>query len=146
MTTTGRQPLTDDLGFLLSRTSGMVMAAVNKALAPLGLKVRPYSALALVCETDEGVNQRKVAAAMGLDPSQLVALVDELEQRGLVSRTPDPNDRRNKLIVATEDGYRLRAEAQARVDEAHAQSFAPLSGKAREQVREALQALIFHGE
>ncbi|GAB2646425.1 MarR family winged helix-turn-helix transcriptional regulator [Nocardia goodfellowii] len=146
MNETGRQPLAEDLGFLLSRASGMALAAVNKALTPLGLKVRPYSVLALACETDEGMNQRQIAAAMGLDPSQLVALLDELEDRGLVSRTTDPNDRRNKLVVATEAGFRLRAEAQGYVDQAHTECFGPLPASVRNQMRKALQSMISQPE
>ena len=48
---------------------------------------------------------------LGLDPSQIVALVDDLEGRGLVMRTLDPNDRRNKLIVATDDGRDMCEQA-----------------------------------
>lgn len=97
------QALSDDIGFLLSRVGGMVLGAVNKALVPTGLRVRSYSVLVLACEQAEGVNQRGVAATMGLDPSQIVGLVDELEERGLVVRTLDPSDRRNKLIAATDE-------------------------------------------
>lgn len=113
------RPLADDIGFLLSRASGVVARSVSEALAPLGLRVRSYSVLVFASEQTVGITQRRLAAVMGLDPSQIVALVDDLEARGLVSRTPDPSDRRNKLITATEEGLLVRADAQQRADRAH---------------------------
>ena len=143
MAQTQPQLLADDIGFLLSRAGGMVLGAVNKALVPLGLRARSYSVLVLACEQAEGVNQRSVAATLGLDPSQIVGLIDELEERGLVARTPDPADRRNRMISATEDGYRVRDEAKARVDEAHGGYFDGLSAKAVVQLRETLKQVVF---
>ncbi|MBH5143474.1 MarR family transcriptional repressor CouR [Rhodococcus erythropolis] len=137
------QALSDDMGFLLSRVGGMVLGAVNKALVPVGLRVRSYSVLVLACERAEGVNQRRVAATMGLDPSQIVGLVDELEERGLVVRTLDPSDRRNKLIGATDEGRRLLGEAKIRVDAVHATYFDRIPEEVRDVMRDALQEIAF---
>ncbi|MEU2006799.1 MarR family transcriptional repressor CouR [Rhodococcus sp. NPDC019627] len=137
------QALSDDMGFLLSRVGGMVLGAVNKALVPVGLRVRSYSVLVLACERAEGVNQRRVAATMGLDPSQIVGLVDELEERGLVVRTLDPSDRRNKLIGATDEGRRLLGEAKIRVDAVHVTYFDRIPEKVRAVMRDALQEIAF---
>lgn len=135
--------LAEDLGFLLSRSGGILAGAVNKALVPLGLKVRSYTVLALACEAPEGVNQRSVAATMGLDPSQIVGLVDDLEERGLVERTAAPADRRNKLIVATDEGHELHADASARAAQVEAGYLEHLSGEALDQLRESLQHIVF---
>ncbi|MCO1653748.1 MarR family winged helix-turn-helix transcriptional regulator [Pseudonocardia humida] len=104
-------PLADDLGFLLSRASGLVVRATNESLAEIGLRVRPYSVLVLACDHEGGISQRDLAAALGLDPSQVVALVDELAGRGLVRRAPSPDDRRTKLVAATARGRELRERA-----------------------------------
>ncbi|GAA3739682.1 DNA-binding MarR family transcriptional regulator [Spinactinospora alkalitolerans] len=137
------QPLTEDLGFLLSRASGVLARSASEALAPLGLRVRSYSVLDLVGEDGGGVTQRRLAATMGLDPSQIVALVDDLESRGLVTRTPDPADRRNKLIVNTEQGHRLRGEAQQQVEQAHIGYFARISQSDLDRLRRLLQQIAF---
>ncbi|MFI5720552.1 MarR family winged helix-turn-helix transcriptional regulator [Nocardia sp. NPDC051750] len=137
--------LMDDLGFLLSRAGGLVAGSVNKALVPLGLKVRPYSVLVLAGENPAGVNQRAVALTMGLDPSQIVALVDDLEGRGLVERIADRADRRNKLIVTTEAGNRLLDEARGLVAEAHRNCFAELPEQVLDDMREALRVLVSGG-
>lgn len=138
-----QRPFADDLGFLLSRASGVVAKSVSEALAPLGLRVRSYSILAFASEETGGVNQRRLAALMGLDPSQVVALVDELENRGLVRRVSDPSDRRNKLIEATEEGRRLRRTAQRRVEEEHVDSFEQVPEEHVRTLRETLRRIAF---
>lgn len=105
--------LADDVGFLLSRASGIVVRSVNAALSDHGLRVRQYSVLVLVCDSESGLPQREIAATLGLDPSQIVLLVDELERADLVRRAPSPADRRSHLVVATERGHATRAAAQA---------------------------------
>lgn len=138
-----QRPFADDLGFLLSRASGVVAKSVSEALAPLGLRVRSYSVLAFATEEAGGVNQRRLAALMGLDPSQVVALIDELESRGLVRRGSDPSDRRNKLIEATEEGRRLRRTAQRRVEEEHVDSFERIPEEHVHILRETLRRIAF---
>src|SRR4051794_24013778 len=106
--------LTDDVGFLLTRASGLVLRATNAALADVGLRVRQYSVLALAADAADGISQRDLAEALGLDPSQVVALVDELAAAELVERRPSPTDRRAKLVAATAAGVRLRRRAEER--------------------------------
>lgn len=134
--------LTDDLGFLLSRAGGLATGQVNRALAPLELKVRSYSVLMLACENRAGVNQRGVAATLGLDPSQIVALVDDLERRGLVERSADPADRRNNLIAATEAGEQLLNQARARVETVHEQLFGNLPDGVMETMKATLRTVV----
>ncbi|TFV88767.1 MarR family transcriptional regulator [Blastococcus sp. CT_GayMR16] len=108
---TATAALTDDVGFLLSRASGNFVRASNAALLSHGLRVRSYSVLLLACGTEEGISQRDLAAVLGLDPSQVVLLVDELAESGLVERRPSDTDRRTKLVVATPAGRQVRAAA-----------------------------------
>ncbi len=119
--------LTEDLGFLLARVSGEVVRATNAALAGEGLRVRQYSVLLLACDSPDGISQRTMARVLGLDPSQVVALVDELAQAGLVARLPAPTDRRAKLVAATDVGRRKRGQAAARAADAVRGALGPLS-------------------
>lgn len=137
------QPLTEDLGFLLSRASGVLARSASEALAPLGLRVRSYSVLDLVGEDGDGVTQRRLAAIMGLDPSQIVALVDDLENRDLVTRAPDATDRRNKLIAITEAGRRVHRQARQRVDEASKGHFEGVSQQDLDHLRHVLRRIAF---
>ena len=135
--------LIDDLGFLLSRAGGLLIASANTALEPLGLKARSYSVLVTAAEYPHGVNQRRIAEILALDPSQIVGIVDDLEHRGLVERRLDPADRRNKLIFATAAGLALRTRAQREVSRAHTDFFDGVPAAASAQLRKVLQDTLF---
>jgi DNA-binding MarR family transcriptional regulator len=128
----------DDLGFLMSRASGVVVRATNAALAEHGLRVRPYSVLALASEAPDGLSQRELATVLGLDPSQVVLLVDELVDAGLIERRPSPTDRRTKLVVATTAGRRLRETAGHAADAALEGPLALLGEAERDRLRDML--------
>src|SRR5829696_4578498 len=130
--------LTDDVGFLLSRASGNFVRVSNAALLSHGLRVRSYSVLLLACAADDGISQRDLAAVLGLDPSQVVQLVDELAERGLVERRPSPDDRRTKLVVATPEGRR----AATRADEGAQQRLGRLEDDEQAVLRGLLARLI----
>lgn len=134
--------LTDDVGFLMSRASGILIQVTNAALADLGLRVRSYSVLVLACDTSGGMTQRDLAEMLGLDPSQVVQLVDDLERAGLVERRPSPADRRTRLIVATRSGRRVRAAAHAKVSEAQHDTLETLEPSERRALCELLTRVI----
>ena len=54
----------------------------------------------------------ELAAALGIDPPNCTAVVDDLEERGLVERRAHPTDRRSKLVVITAPGARLGKRAE----------------------------------
>jgi DNA-binding MarR family transcriptional regulator len=56
----------------------------------------------------EGANQQELGSAMGIDPSTMVQLIDELEAAGLAKRRPHPSDRRARQVVLTANGQNLR--------------------------------------
>ncbi|MCZ2822714.1 MarR family winged helix-turn-helix transcriptional regulator [Modestobacter sp. VKM Ac-2977] len=140
-----RPGLTDDVGFLLSRASGRLVRASNAVLAGHGLRVRPWSVLVLACDAAEGVSQRELADVLGLDPSQIVLLVDELTAAGLVERRPSPADRRNKLVLGTAAGQAVRTAAARDVELALAGELTDFSAGERQLLQELLTRLVFGG-
>lgn len=116
----------NDLAFLLARANALSLTRVNAALAEFGLKIRHYSVLAIAA-TDARPSQRELSDFLKLDPSQIVSLIDALEQRGLVTREPDPRDRRANVVLVTPAGAELAAQASAavRVSEDHWFSILP---------------------
>jgi DNA-binding MarR family transcriptional regulator len=134
--------LTDDVGFLLTRASGLLVRAANAALATHGLRVRSYSALALSCDSADGMSQRDLAEALGLDPSQVVLLVDELTDAGLVERRPSETDRRTKLVVPTGAGRDVRRRAERATAAAHAVELGGLTEAEQDQLKALLGRLL----
>lgn len=144
---TGREEveLAGDVGFLMARTSGLMVRITNSHLAGHGLRVRHFSVLSYVCDRD-GVSQREIAAYLGLDPSPVVALVDALEAEGLVERLPHPGDRRARMIAPTPRGRELRKQAKADVEVARERFLERLAPKERDLLLALLQRLAFTGD
>ncbi|HWI31980.1 MAG TPA: MarR family winged helix-turn-helix transcriptional regulator [Microbacterium sp.] len=136
--------LFDDVSFLLARANALSLAAGNAALGAGGLRVRSYSVLALAAG-GRRPSQRELAELLRLDPSQVVALVDDLQSRGLVIRRPDPSDRRANVVIATEDGRIAYAAAAASVSEAQNNLLGGLSAGERTQLAALLRRLAFPG-
>ncbi|WP_020659261.1 MarR family winged helix-turn-helix transcriptional regulator [Amycolatopsis benzoatilytica] len=103
------------LGYLLARVGGRVVRDLNKTLASFGLRSRHYTALLLAAD-GAGLAQRDLAGVLGLDPSAVVAIVDDLVRDGLVRREPHPGDRRTRLVAATDAGRARLAEVQESVN------------------------------
>jgi DNA-binding MarR family transcriptional regulator len=80
---------------------------IRNALEPLDLTPALFGLLNLIGGI-EGANQQELGTAMGVDPSTMVALIDELEAKALARRQPHPNDRRARSVVLTAKGRRVR--------------------------------------
>ncbi|AXJ08880.1 MarR family winged helix-turn-helix transcriptional regulator [Arthrobacter sp. PM3] len=115
-----------DAGFLLAKLHAAGSVLNNRALAGFDLKERSYSVLALANSGLEPT-QREMAEFLSLDPSQIVALIDELEKRGLVLRAPGKQDRRAKIVSATAEGAAVFRQAEAAARAAEAAALAGLS-------------------
>jgi len=130
----------EDTAFLLARANAITLAAASSAVGEFGLKVRSYSVLALAV-SGERPNQRELSEFLRLDPSQIVALIDELEKRGLVRREPDAGDRRVNVVVATDEGREVYAGAREATERAEAQCFSALDDADRDRLKTILRTL-----
>ncbi len=91
------------VAFLLAQVGAHAAARFAERLAPLGLAPQHAGVLRLLA-SEQGSSQRALAERLGTLPSRLVALVDELESRGLVERRDDPADRRSWALHLTPAG------------------------------------------
>jgi len=139
---TGAEALAGDMSFLLARASALSNAAGNAALAPVGLKVRSYSVLELAAG-EVRISQREIADFLRLDPSQVVALVDDLQVAGMVVREPDARDRRANVVVATPLGQQTLVQARRAVRDAELSSHAQLTSAERATLAVLLQKAAF---
>lgn len=134
------EPLASAPGFLLSWNGRRVAAAFARAIEPLDLRPPLFGALTLI-DAEPGSTQRDLVSRLMIDPSSMVAVLDELEERGLAERRPHPTDRRKHAIHLTERGTETLARAR---DAALAQTrevFAPLDGDEVETLRMLLRKL-----
>ncbi|MEU2006774.1 MarR family winged helix-turn-helix transcriptional regulator [Rhodococcus sp. NPDC019627] len=133
--------LHSDIGFLLSCASGRTVRRTNAALAPTGLCAGAYAILLLACEQPAGLTQRVIAESLDLDPSQIVALVRDLEHKGLVTRTMHPTDRRNNLICSTNQDRRVLGTAAQLTASFYTETLAHLSPRHTSTLRRMLTAI-----
>jgi DNA-binding MarR family transcriptional regulator len=89
----------------------------------------------------DGVSMGEMARGIGVDPSYITALVDDLDERGLARREPSPDDRRVKIIVLTDAGRALAEEVDA-VLSVPPTAFAALSPAELRQLRELLDKVL----
>jgi MarR family transcriptional regulator, lower aerobic nicotinate degradation pathway regulator len=123
--------------FLLKRLG---FAAKDRAMeAYEETDLHPYHHAVLVA-VGEGSHETQgaIADALGYDKGQLVGLLDELEERGLVERRRDPNDRRRHLVDLTPEGKRALRKLRLLARQIEDEFFAPLS----DEERATLHALL----
>jgi DNA-binding MarR family transcriptional regulator len=130
----------EDLGALFTRVSRRLIAAERPLLATHDLSMWGYIVLSQLAR-EPAPTQLALAAAIGHDKTRLIGLLDELERAGLLTRAPDPNDRRARIVHLTEHGRTTHAAAVAEIRAMEEEVLAPLSPAERETLLAALATL-----
>jgi DNA-binding MarR family transcriptional regulator len=131
-------------GFLLWRVTMKFRAAVDRALADLGLTHAQYSLLASLygmTRTGSRPSQRELADHTGLEPIFVSKLARALEQVGLLTRTTNPADPRAVALALTKRGTAVVTTAIKRVLALQDDLLAPIGGAASARNRELAATL-----
>jgi MarR family transcriptional regulator, lower aerobic nicotinate degradation pathway regulator len=112
-----------------------------EALESLGLTTALF-ALLNVLGTHEGANQQEIGSAMGIDPSTMVSLIDQLEAAGLAERRPRPTDRRAREVAITPKGRRVLKQARELAMQVEDHVLRGLSGAERRQLLALLRRAL----
>lgn len=91
------------VAFLLSQVGAHSANVFADRLAPLNL-VPPHVGILTVIKQADGLSQQALGEKLGVFPSRLVGLIDELEKRSLVERRNNPADRRSYALYLTRAG------------------------------------------
>ncbi|MDB5214824.1 MAG: Transcriptional regulator, MarR family [Myxococcaceae bacterium] len=123
--------------FLLAQVGAHAASRFATRLQELEL-APAHAGILRAIATSSGVSQQELAARLGMFPSRLVALIDELEARGLLERRDNADDRRVYALHVTEKGAKTMADI-GRVARAHDDAIcAALSEKERASLRSML--------
>jgi DNA-binding MarR family transcriptional regulator len=141
-------PPTSRVAEELVRSSGFLMARLGMAfktralerIEAEGYEGNHYSVLAILAEGARET-QATIADALDMDPSRLVALLDSLERRDLVSRQRDPQDRRRHVVAITAAGKRELRRLRSIAKELEEEFFGALGTADRETLHRLLLAL-----
>jgi DNA-binding MarR family transcriptional regulator len=134
----GAKPeLTEHAGFLLAQLGRAVTRQYRCTLEPIGLKPRETQALLRLRDAG-AMSQQALGTALDIDASNLVALLNDLETDGAISRRRDPEDRRRHVVEISERGITLLGEVERAAAEVDDRFFAALD----HDERVALQGLL----
>jgi DNA-binding MarR family transcriptional regulator len=137
MAETGSEVAQRQLLPLLDHLARIGRRAAEASMAPGGLRPRHLVALTLL--QDHGpAGQQSLADSLKLDPSNVVALLNELEERELVTRRRDPVDRRRHIVELSDAGARELACARARFGLVEDRLLAALTADERSTLYELL--------
>lgn len=117
---------TDDLGLALGLVYRSYAKVSTAVLEDLPGGTRGYHVISDAVHGRAG-SQVQLAQRHGVNKTVMTYLVDDLEAAGLVERRPDPADRRNRVILATDRGRELWEGVQQRLREVERQVLAGLT-------------------
>jgi DNA-binding MarR family transcriptional regulator len=132
--------VTRRLGYLLKHAQTRLAELAEPLYEPLGVTGRQLALLTLFGD-GPAQSQQDGAARLGIDRTTMVALVDELEAKGLVRREVAPGDRRKRLVRLTGEGERVRHAGEEATREAEALLLAPVGDDA-DRLRAALHRVV----
>jgi DNA-binding MarR family transcriptional regulator len=133
--------LTERLSFLLKSTFALLEGTIEPALARLGINGREFGLLTLI-EAEGPASQQQLASRIGVDRTTMVGLIDALEEKRLVERHRDPNNRRAYLVEVTVAGRKKLRGALKAVELAEQEALAPLSAADSATLTRTLQRLV----
>ncbi|MCW2993233.1 MAG: transcriptional regulator, MarR family [Conexibacter sp.] len=130
----------EDLGALFARITRRLIDAERPLLAEHGLSMWGYIALSHLAHAPAGT-QLALAQAIRHDKTRLIGLLDELEGEGLITRTPDPADRRARIVSLTKAGATRHAAARRAIRAMEEELLAGVSATERTRLRRTLARL-----
>jgi DNA-binding MarR family transcriptional regulator len=132
------------LGYLLKHVQLRYFELSAAALRPLGINGREAAVLEAT-DAASPLSQGEIARAMNVDRTTMVALIDDLQDKGLVRRRQDPGDRRRNVVELTDVGRDTVRRAAALAAQAEQAFLSPLTGADAARLKELLRALLEAG-
>jgi len=133
--------LVDRTGYLIAHAHRSLRRRAETALAELSLHPRDFGLLSIVAR-DQPCSQNHVAAALGVSPPAALVFVEELEQRGLLTRSRSAVDRRVYDVRLTDRGRAALIKATRTASEIQQEIAEALGPDADEDLRHLLTKLL----
>jgi DNA-binding MarR family transcriptional regulator len=134
-------PFGQAVGFLIAQLGMEVTRRFGLIMSEVGLEPRQWSVLRAVGDA-EGQSQNALGDSLSIPPSSMVALVDQLEERGLLERRPDPVDRRSRRLYITPKGKDVIEDAWGLAVGFERRLCAGFTPKRRERLIEMLTRVV----
>jgi DNA-binding MarR family transcriptional regulator len=129
------------MGFLLNKGAQKIREAYQAALEPLGIDGKLFGIL-VVLSGKGSISQHEIGKCTHIDRTTMVALIDDLEQKGLVERQEHPTDRRSHALVLTAKGKDLIPKGHKLTEAADKKFLSGLPAREQKEVVQLLKKLI----
>jgi DNA-binding MarR family transcriptional regulator len=130
----------DLLAYLLKHATRRLTDMVDTALEALDIDSKDFGVLRVLIAKDPQ-SQQQVAEALGVDRTTMVALLDTLEAKGIVTRRPDPKDRRRNVVELTERGLEAFHQAENAYADTEREFLAEVTTEAAGHFRSVLRTV-----
>ncbi|MYW01766.1 MarR family winged helix-turn-helix transcriptional regulator [Streptomyces sp. SID3343] len=128
---------------LLSQLTARSDRLINDGLARVDARKWHYAVLASLEDYGPG-SQAALSGRTGIFRSDMVGVLNELAERDLVERAPDPDDRRRNIVTISTEGRRCLRRLDRVLDDLHDELLAPLSPAERDRFVQLLTRLLDH--
>jgi DNA-binding MarR family transcriptional regulator len=135
--------LDDLVGFHLRRAQSVVFEHFMVSMKSEKVSPGQFGVLVLI-EGNPGLNQSGLAAALGIERSTMVAVINVLEDRGLVKRQESTTDRRSYVLSLSKQGQHLLNTVKARVGDHEAEISGALSNSEKQTLLGLLKKISGH--
>lgn len=129
-----------DLAALMAPLARDLVRAEEPVLKANGLTMWAYAVL-LALAAQPARSQAALAAQIGADKTRLIPILDDLQERGFIERSPDPADRRSHLLAATPQGHHASQRTQQEIQRQEDDLLAELTPDDRAALFRALHVL-----
>ncbi len=145
-TLTHREPAKQEIigrhiGFLVAQVGRAATRRYGAVLAPVGLNPR-QTAILFELRREGAMSQQALSEVLDIDPSNLVGMLNFLEEEGYLLRRRDPADRRRHVVEISQRGVRVLGEIERAADQLEDEFFGALSFEERDQLRELLRRVV----
>lgn len=129
------------VGYNCRRAYITIMPLFEKRMAKFELRPVDFTVLSLL-KANPNINQKRLSKAINVSPPNLATLLDRLEQRDLVMRQRNPQDRRSQTLVLTAAGMRMCVKAEKTAAELEEKATEALNDAERAQLITLLQKIF----
>ncbi|NFG22925.1 MarR family transcriptional regulator [Clostridium botulinum] len=132
--------LNECINFLLTRSQQVVFQSLKSRLAKF--EVTPVQYGILKCLWDEEyLLPKQIAEALSLDSSTITGLLDRMENKGLIERVHNKNDRRTFNVIVTEEGLKHRKEIEQVIEELNNDFLEKFSAEEKKSLKDSLRVI-----
>src|SRR5918992_6164542 len=131
----------ESLGYLINRAARVFASRLADELRPFEVGIGQWAVLLHLWGND-GMTQAQLSRRVAIEQPTMVRTIDRMERDGLVTRAPDPNDRRATRITLTERGWKLRDDLVPLATKVNAEATKALTDAEVAKLRRLLAKLV----